>query len=123
MDMDGVERLDLTALGGSDTVTVADMTGTDFRQAVVDLSGPTGAPDGVADTVTVTGTDRADRIDVGADGQVVEVEGLRTTTSIPGGEALDLLRIDALGGNDDVDVDQAALDIMTVDVDLGSGQP
>jgi RTX calcium-binding nonapeptide repeat (4 copies) len=122
MDMDGVERLDLTALGGTDTVTVDDMSGTDIRQALVDLSAATGGGDGVADTVTVTGTARADRIDVGADGRVVQVAGLRAAVSIPGGEALDRLQINALGGNDDVDVAQAALDIMTVNVDLGSGQ-
>ena len=55
MDMNGVERLDLTALGGADTVTVDDMSGTDFRRAVVDLSAPTGGADGVADIVTVKG--------------------------------------------------------------------
>ena len=43
MDMNGVERLDLTALGGADTITVDDMSGTDFRRADVDLSAPTGA--------------------------------------------------------------------------------
>jgi hypothetical protein len=122
MDMDGVERLDLTALGGTDTMTVGDMTGTDFRQALVDLSGPTGGGDGQPDTVTVTGTDRADRIDVTADGQVVDVAGLRTAVDVAGGETSDLLQVNALGGNDDVDVDQAALDLITVNVDLGSGQ-
>jgi hypothetical protein len=122
MDMDGVERLDLTTLEGADTVTVDDMTGTDFRQADVDLSAATGGGDGLADTVTVAGTDRADHIDVRADGAVVDVAGLRTTVDVAGGEAIDRLQINALGGNDDVDVDQAALDLMTVTVDLGSGQ-
>jgi hypothetical protein len=122
MDMDGVEQLDLTALGGTDTMTVADMTGTDFRQANVDLSGPAGGPDGLADTVTVTGTERADRIDVGANGRTVEVTGLQTAVDVLGGEQADTLKIDARGGNDDVDVDPAALAIMNVIVDLGSGQ-
>ena len=31
MDMDGVEKLDLTALAGVDTITLDDMSGTDFR--------------------------------------------------------------------------------------------
>ena len=122
MDMDGVERLDLTALGGVDTMTVGDMTGTDFRQADVDLSGPTGGGDGLSDTVTVNGTNRADRIDVSADGDVVDVAGLRTTVDVAGGELIDRLQVNALGGNDEVDVDQAALDIINVIVDLGSGE-
>ena len=122
MDMDGVERLDLTALGGTDTMTVNDMTGTDFRQANVDLSGPAGGGDGQADTVTVNGTERRDHIDVRADGGVVDVAGLRTTTDLTGSEPGDLLQIRALGGNDDVDVDPAALALVNVVVDLGTGQ-
>jgi hypothetical protein len=122
MDMDGVERLDLTALGGADTVTIDDMTGTDFQQADVDLSAPTGGGDGQTDTVTVTGTERRDDIDVSAVGSVVEVDGLQVAVDIAGSEAIDLVAVDALGGDDDVDVDQAALDLIGVAVDLGPGQ-
>jgi hypothetical protein len=122
MDMDGVESLDLTALGGIDTMTVDDMTGTDFRQADVDLQGPAGGGDGAADTVTVNGTQRRDNIDVEADDDVVEVEGLRTTVDVIGAETSDRLQVNALGGNDDVDDEQAARDLIGVTVDLGSGQ-
>jgi hypothetical protein len=123
MDMDGVERLDLTALGGTDMVTVDDMTGTDFRLADIDLSAPTGGGDGQADTVTVNGTERSDNIDVSADGGVVQVDGLQTAVDVAGSEAIDVLQIKALGGDDDVDVDQAALDLIAVAVDPGPGQP
>jgi Ca2+-binding RTX toxin-like protein len=122
MDMDGVERLDLAALGGPDTFTVQDMSGTDFRRADVDLSGPAGGPDGQADVVTVNGTERADRIDVEANGARVDVEGLRTEVRITGSEASDRLEVNSLGGNDDVDVDQAVSALIGVAVDLGSGQ-
>jgi RTX calcium-binding nonapeptide repeat (4 copies) len=122
MDMDGVERLDLSALGGVDTVTVDDMSGTDFRQADVDLQGPAGGGDGAADTVTVNGTERRDEVDVEADGDVVEVEGLRTTVTLVGAEPTDVLRVDTRGGNDDVDVERAAEDLVQVLVDLGAGQ-
>jgi len=123
MDMDGVEQLDLTALGGTDMVTVDDMTGTDFRLADIDLSAPTGGGDGQADTVTVNGTERSDNIDVSADGGVVQVDGLQTAVDVAGSEAIDVLQIKALGGDDDVDVDQAALDLIAVAVDPGPGQP
>lgn len=122
MDMDGVERLDLTALGGADTMTVDDMSGTDFRKADVDLSGPTGGGDGQSDTLTVNGTDRRDHIDVTARDGAVDVAGLRAAVDITGSETSDLLQIHALGGNDDVDVDQAARALIDVAVDLGSGQ-
>jgi RTX calcium-binding nonapeptide repeat (4 copies) len=121
MDMDDVEKLDLTALGGVDTVIVEDMTGTDFRKADVDLQGPAGGGDGSDDTVTVNGTNRRDHIDVEADGDVVEVGGLKTDVDVIGAETGDTLRINALGGNDDVDVEAAAEALIDVIVDLGSG--
>ena len=122
MDMDGVERLDLAALGGPDTLTVEDMSGTDFRRADVDLSGPAGGGDAAADVVTVKGTERADRIDVETDGARVDVEGLKTEVRIAGTETMDQLQVNSLGGNDDVDVEQAVFSLIGVAVDLGSGQ-
>jgi hypothetical protein len=122
MDMNNVEKLDLTALGGTDTVTVNDMTGTDFRDADIDLSGPNGGGDGAADLVTVNGTDRADHIKVEAHGSDVNVEGLPTETHVKGAEPIDKLQVNALGGNDTVKVDDAAKAIMAVSVDLGADQ-
>jgi hypothetical protein len=108
MDMNGVERLDLTALGGADTVTVNDMSGTDLRRADVDLSAPTGAADGAADIVAVNGTEQADNIHVNGAGARVAVDGLRTDTVVAGGEPIDRLQVNALGGDDKVKVDPAA---------------
>jgi hypothetical protein len=122
MDMDGVERLDLTALENQDTVAVDDMSGTDFRQANVDLSNAAGDPDGQADIVTVNGTERADRIDVETHDSRVDVEGLRTEVRITGSETSDQLKVNSLGGKDDVDVEQAVFALIGVAVDLGSGQ-
>ena len=63
MDMDGVERLNLAALGGADSITVNDMAGTDFRHANVDLS-VNGIPDGSADLVTVNGSNDPEHVAV-----------------------------------------------------------
>ena len=104
MDMDNVERLDLTALGGVDTMRFDDMSGTDFRQSDVDLSGPAGGPDGQADVVTVNGTEGTDRIDVSANGGKVAVDGLQAVIDLAGSEPADQLQINTLGGNDTVDV-------------------
>jgi Ca2+-binding RTX toxin-like protein len=122
MDMDGVERLDLTALGAADTVDVDDMRGTDFRQADVDLSGAAGGGDGAADTVTVAGTAGADSVAVGASAGEVQVRGLQTDVNIAGPELADTLAVQTFEGNDDVTVDPASQALMTVAVDLGSGQ-
>jgi Ca2+-binding RTX toxin-like protein len=115
MDMDNVERLDLTALGGNDDVTIDDMSGTDFRQADVDLGGADAQPD----VITVNGSASADRIDVDAAGGRVEVDGLQTKVNITGTETIDHLQVNGLGGDDRVSVDDTVLALIDVDVDLG----
>ena len=119
MDMDGVERLDLTALGGIDTVTVADMSGTDFESANVDLAGPNGQPDGANDVITVEGTAKADNVTVTTDNGAISVAGARTPTRISGADPTDTLRVHTLAGDDNVDVAQAVLALIGVTVDLG----
>src|SRR5512132_3143990 len=54
MDTNDVEIVDFNALGGADSITVNDLTGTDVTQTNVDLALTLGgnAPDGVVDTVT-----------------------------------------------------------------------
>jgi hypothetical protein len=118
MDLDRVERLGLTTLGAADTVTIGDLSGTDFRQADIDLS----AADTAADVVSVIGTDKADRIDVTRDGAQVSVSGLQVTTHITGGAPNDQLQVHSGNGDDDVVVDPAALGLITVAVDLGLGE-
>ncbi len=122
MDMDGVEKLDLTALAGVDTFTANDMTGTDFRVAAVDLQGPTGGPDGQADLVTVNGSARWDRIFLGTQGSTVVADGLQTQVRIAGSERLDKVQVNTLGGNDRVLVDGTVFALIGIDVDLGPGQ-
>ena len=58
MDLNGVEHIQLNALGGADTITVNDLTGTDVTQVAIDLAGRPGSGqgDGQADTVIVNGT-------------------------------------------------------------------
>jgi Ca2+-binding RTX toxin-like protein len=52
MDTAGVEHVDFNALGGADTVTVHDLTGTDVQSVNVDLAGPSAeAPETARQTV------------------------------------------------------------------------
>jgi hypothetical protein len=122
MDMDRVERLDLTALGGVDTFTVGDLSGTAVTVVDVDLSGPAGGGDALTDIVTVNGTPDDDVIDVDASNGRVEVAGLAATTRIIGSETIDRLQVNSQAGNDDVDVAAAAAALIAVVVDLGPGQ-
>ena len=43
MDLNGVEGIDFNALGGADTITVNDLTGTDLTQLNLDLASPPGS--------------------------------------------------------------------------------
>jgi Ca2+-binding RTX toxin-like protein len=122
MDMDDVERLDLTALGAIDEVTLNDMSGTDFRRVDLDLSGPAGGGDGQPDVVTVNGTDSADRVRVVTNGARADVRGLATEVRITGSETIDQLHVNTIAGDDDVDVDEAVFGLITPVVDLGAGQ-
>src|SRR5262245_43165834 len=57
MDTDGVEQVDVNALGGADTITINDLTGTAVTGVNVDLGGLLGATtsDGALDNVIVIG--------------------------------------------------------------------
>ena len=46
MDLNGVEQIQLNALGGADTITVNDLTGTDAKQVAIDLSAVPGSGQG-----------------------------------------------------------------------------
>jgi Ca2+-binding RTX toxin-like protein len=123
MDMTSVEVLDLAALGGADTVTVDDLSGTGFRQANLDLSAIGGGGDGQADVVTVNGTDSDDQIRVKARDAQVNVDGLTPDTRLIGAETTDRLQLNALGGNNSVAVDSDAAALMDIGVEFGPSEP
>ena len=105
MDLNGVERIQLNALGGADTITVNDLTGTDVKQVAIDLAATPGSGqgDGAADSVTVKGTAGDDRITIASSGASVVVNGLAAKVTIAGAEgANDSLTVDGLAGNDNI---------------------
>ncbi len=110
MDTSGIERIDLNALGGADTITVNDVTRTALETLNLDL----GANDGQADQVIVAGTEHADQIAVtGANGSA-SVTGLATTVNVANAEAAnDTLAVNALGGNDSIDASTLAASAFT----------
>jgi hypothetical protein len=110
MDTDDVETVDFNALGGTDQVTVDDLTGTDVTQTNLDLAGTLGgsAGDGAVDNVVVNGTDGDDTIDIDGNGSGADVTGLATAVSIQHADPTDLLSVDTLAGTDDVSVDGVA---------------
>jgi Ca2+-binding RTX toxin-like protein len=119
MDLNDTEAIDVRALGGADSVTVTDLSGTDVQRVDVDLAAALGGStaDTAADIVTVAGTKNDDSIAVGAAGSTVDVRGLtplvRVTHANP---ADDTLVIDPVTGDDVVSVDPAAQALIKVSV-------
>jgi Ca2+-binding RTX toxin-like protein len=123
MDLNNVDALDLATFGGTDTVTLGDLSGTDLDRAAIDLGAVRGgASDGVLDTVIVSGTDKADHVHVTADGSAVDVHGLHTGVQVTGADTRDQLQLNTAAGNDKVSVSDAAQALITVGVDLGTDQ-
>jgi Ca2+-binding RTX toxin-like protein len=119
MDLNGVEAIDVNALGGTDTVTVDDVAGTDLVRVDVDLAAALGgvAADGQADAVIVNGTNGDDSIAVNANGAAVEVRGLADLVRITHADpAADRLTIDSLAGADAVRLDPAVAALILVSI-------
>jgi hypothetical protein len=122
MDLTGVERVHTNALGGADSITVADLTGTAVRTSEVDLGALGGGGDAKADAVVVLGTDRADTVGVITQNDAIDVAGLRARTVVTGAEPTDTLRLELRGGHDVVDVADEVAALINLVVDLGAGQ-
>jgi hypothetical protein len=105
MDTAGVERVDFSALGGADVVTVNDLTGTGVSSVNVELASAPGGTtgDGKADRVIVNATNSNDTIDVSGDAETVKVSGLAAAIRILHSQiADDRLEVNTLTGTDTV---------------------
>jgi Ca2+-binding RTX toxin-like protein len=123
MDAAGVENVNFDALGGADTVTVNDLTGTGVANVNLDLGAtPGGAGDGQPDSVTVNGTDGRDAVAVAGSNGSLSVTGLAAAVNITGTDpAADKLGIFAFGGDDTVDASHLAANTLLLGVDGGDG--
>jgi hypothetical protein len=117
MDLNGVEAIDVNALGGTDSVTVNNVSGTDLKRVNVDLAAALGGStsDGQADTVTVAGTKGDDSIAADANGNAVDVSGLAAFVRITHADPdKDTLIIDPVTGDDHVSIDPALAALIQV---------
>jgi hypothetical protein len=123
MDLNAVEGIELNARGEADTIVINDLTGTGLIIVEVDLGGPAGGGDGQADSVILNGTNGGDAIRLGAAGNTVLVDGLSPAVNITGSDGLsDQLTVNALGGNDTVDIAGLPAGLIGLTVNLGDGQ-
>jgi Ca2+-binding RTX toxin-like protein len=122
MDLNGVEGIDLNALGGADKVTVGDLTGTALTEVNVNLAGSGGAGDAAADTIIVNGTSGNDIVDVFGSGTSASVLGLHTRVNVSGSEgANDQLIVNALGGDDGLTATTVPAGVIKLTLDGGTG--
>jgi hypothetical protein len=106
LDLNDLERIDLRALGGADSLTVNDLAGTDLATVAVDLAVAGGGGDASVDTVIVNGTAADDLVAVaGVNGGVEASRPGTALTRVSGAEpALDVLTVNGLAGVDVIDV-------------------
>jgi Ca2+-binding RTX toxin-like protein len=123
MDLNGIEKIQLNALGGPDTITVNDLTGTGVTQVAIDLGATPGAAggDGAADTVIVNGTLGNDTISVVKSGTSLMVKGLAEQVTIANAEAGDTLVINGLSGNDTIDASTITAGVAKFTLNGGDG--
>ncbi|GKQ54703.1 calcium-binding protein [Bradyrhizobium sp. Ce-3] len=121
MDLNGIEKIDIHALGGADTITVNDLSGTDVQQVLIDLSVTGGNPDGALDTVIANGTAGADTITVTGSGRDILVNGLAAEIVVHGQDATDVLQINGLGGDDHIDASGVAAGLIALAINGGAG--
>ncbi len=114
-DLGGIEQVALRMLGGADTLTVDDLSGTSLTLVSADLSSFDGVtPDGQFDTVVVRGTNHADAIAVSNDGGDAVVSGLHTAVRVSHPDPTDLLAIHGGGGTDKFSVDPGLAGVLSV---------
>ena len=123
MDTAGVERVDFNALGGVDSVTVNDLSGTDVSDVRLDLAGTLGGAtgDGQPDRVTVNGTNGKDEITVRRNAAGVAVSGLQALVAIQHQEPTDQLGVNGLAGDDEIDASGLAAGAISLELDGGAG--
>lgn len=126
LNVDGIERVSITAVGGADTFTINDLSGTDVTEVHIDLFALGSDGGGQIDNVIVNGSNSADAIrvveDTFAGDASTTVLGLAAQVHIVGGEAaIDRLTINARNGDDTVDASGLTADAILLTEDGGNG--
>ncbi len=118
MDLNDVEGIDFNALGGADTITVNDLSGTDVTEVNLNL----GAGDEKGDTVIVNGTSGDDVMQAFGDAGGVALLGLAAQINISGHQSFnDRLVLNALAGDDVIEASGLLASGMLLTGNGGSG--
>ena len=122
MDLDDVESIVARTLGGTDNLTVNDLSGTDVTDVKPELAGAAGGDDGAADNVIVNATNGDDVVPVTGAAQAAQVRGLAALVSVSDAIAsTDRVTVNALAGDDVVDASALAATSALLTIDGGAG--
>jgi Ca2+-binding RTX toxin-like protein len=99
---EGVERMQVRALGGADHINVYTLAGSDVQSVEIDLAATAGGAlaDANADTVTRYGTSVNDIVDIRWSGNKVVVDGLSAAVSVAHAGTNDTIIVNGFTGND-----------------------
>ena len=100
LDIAEVEEFDINSGSGADNITVGDLTTTALRELDLDV----GVEAGIADTVTVSGRNTADQVQIVGAGSTMTISGLRYDVRVINALAADAddFTFNANGGDDSV---------------------
>ena len=122
MDCNNLEQVVFRALGGTDQITVNDLTGTGVSNVFLDLNASAGGGDAAADTIIVNGTQTNDVISVIGSTNGVTVNGLAATVTVVGAESnLDRLTVNGLDGADNIDASALPANLIQLTLNGGLG--
>ncbi len=124
LDAHGMEQFDLQTLGGSDTATVHDVSGTELVAVNVNLAGTLGGSSGDAatDHVFVFGTDADDELAASGSGTSASVDAFSVLVNVLTAEvALDRLTLNGLAGSDVLDSSGLAPGVIGLTLSGGVG--
>jgi Ca2+-binding RTX toxin-like protein len=124
MDTNDVERISLEAAGGTDVVTINDLTGTGVTEFAINLAGTVGGTSGdaLADMIIVNGSNANDIIEVLGSGTSFSVVGLVALVTVANSEGThDSLVVNALGGHDTISAATLVEGIVKLTADGGIG--
>ncbi len=121
MDLNDVEVIDFNALGGADTITINNLSGTDVNRINLNLSAAGSGGDGQTDTITAKGTNSNDVALLQGNASSVTVLGLAATIAIAGAEVQDVLKIDLLAEDDVIDATGVVAGALKLHLSGGDG--
>jgi len=121
MDLNNMEVVNVATLGGTDHISIADMTGTGVDRVNVDLGAFGGAGDGAVDTVSLAATAGDDLVKFSSNGLETVVTGLAADLHVTNAETTDVINVQGGLGNDTFDLSSLAGPALTFALDGGEG--